>query len=138
MSTDILHNGMAEWIVIGCVVWTVLLLSIDTYQSATSKKRLPPLRVELDNLSKVAMLEGDGAFRLIVRRQSGNVHAEFIAPNAQAAIARAVSTFRRARISDLYIPQNSPTDLICYREVPNFVRRNEGRKVAGIEISRAS
>lgn len=128
-----------EWIFLGL---TFLLIFIGYLATQSSVQALDDpndkSRVYLDQLPGLAALAGAGAFRIVILRQSGNIHAEYRATTASAAIAQAITTFRRAKIDAIRISRNSANELHFNRLIYSHHGSAEGKKVGSVQITRIS
>ena len=92
------------------------------------------------DISEVAAqwrLAKSGQFVLRTFRQSGNPHQEDrLFDRADAAVAAALSTFRRAKVDMITIIESTADEFSFRRSVPDFRGRNEGRRLHRIEIHR--
>jgi len=131
--------GPVEWIVIGL---TFMLIFAGYLATQSSIEALDDpndtSRVYLDQLPHLAMLADTGVYRILILRQSGNIHAEYEAAGASEAIAKAVSTFRRAQIDAIRISRNSPNELHFNRLIYNHRGSAEGKKVGSVQITRVA
>jgi hypothetical protein len=93
-------------------------------------------RVYLEQLPRLSLLTGLGTFQVKLVRQSGYLHAEYVAHSASAALAQAMSTFRRAKIDAIRISRNSPDELHFNRLFYSHRGSSEGKKVCSAEITR--
>lgn len=94
--------------------------------------------VYLDDLLSHIMLENEGPFILHVYRQSGNIHADSkVFATRDAALASALSTFKRAQIDAVSVQQNTSYRLNVTRAFFDHRGKAEGKKVGGFEIVRA-
>jgi len=137
VGTTLWGSGMAEWFVLGLVVVLILMGSAAT--SNAEKALNDPnekSRVFLDELPALALLAGAGTFRVLIIRQSGNLHAQYEATSASAAISKAMATFRRAKIDAIRVSRNSPNELHFNRLFHSHRGSAEGKKVGGVEITR--
>ena len=127
--------------VIGFLLLGALVLASLFGATASQKALEDPANtttVYLEELPKVALLEGTGHFQLIIVRQSGNVHSAYDAPTAAAAMAQAMTTFRRAKIDAIRITLNEPGALHFTRQFYSHRGSSEGKKVGSVEITRLS
>lgn len=86
--------------------------------------------VYLDQLPSVTELQGRGLWSITIIRQSGNFHSsKEVHGDAAAALAAAVSTFRRAKIDGIGIIKNETAELHFGRLFHNHRGSNEGKKV---------
>lgn len=93
--------------------------------------------VYLDQLPSIVQLTGEGRWLVRIYRQSGNIHSEAeVVGSAQSAFNAALSTFRRARIDAVGVPENGPDRLRFGRLYHNHRGSNEGNKVGRAEIER--
>ncbi len=114
------------------VVWAVLVGSQRRHQDPEDQTVL-----DLDQIAGVSNLTGPGPFGVFVFRQSGNPHQDpKVYETADAAIAAAVSTFRRSQIPFARIRQNTEAVLEFVRPYHDARGRKEGKKVGWIVIER--
>ena len=96
-----------------------------------------PSVLHFAQLETVSLLGGPGLFLVRTLRQSGNLQqSDRVFQTPQAAIAAAVSTFKRAKIEYLVIVKNTPDCLSFRRPYWNHRGSSEGKKVGAIEIHR--
>jgi hypothetical protein len=93
-------------------------------------------RVHLEELPPLVQLGEEGPYGLVILRQSGNVHSEYRAPTAAAAVAQAMTTFRRAKIDAISITRNTADELHFSRLFYSHRGRAEGKKVGKVVIVR--
>lgn len=131
-------DSPVEWIFIALIV---VLIAIGAFAASNAEQALDDpndtSRVFLDQIVGLALLAGAGPFRVRIFRQSGNVHAEHMVETASAAIAQAISTFRRAGIDAVRISRNTSEELHFNRLFYSRRGSSEGKKVGSVEISRA-
>lgn len=131
-------DSPVEWIFLALIV---IIIGIAAMPASGAQQGLDDpndtSRVYLDQIVGLALLAGTGPFRVTIFRQSGNVHAEHLADTASAAVAMAVSTFRRARIDGVRINRNTSDELHFNRLFYNHRGSSEGKKVGSVEITRA-
>ncbi|WP_147373473.1 hypothetical protein [Gemmobacter lutimaris] len=76
-----------------------------------------------------------GIYHAVLIRQSGNVYRDLgLFPSAQAALAEACKSFRRASVEMVRITHCDETSMAVYRKIYNFRGRAEGKKLAGVTI----
>lgn len=126
--------------VIGYVLIGLLLLGSLVAATASQGKLEDPSDtsvVYLEQLPSVAKLQGEGHWLVRIYRQSGNVHSEGeINGDASRALAAALSTFRRAKIDAVGVPENTETKLRFARLYHSHRGSNEGKKVGSAHIER--
>jgi len=127
-----------EWIVFGPLLVGLLLIS--WWAMSESHKRLNDPNDDrvllLDQLPSKITLFAHGVYRVIILRQSGNIHAEHIVTGtAQQALATAMATFRRAKIDAVHVGTNTETELRIGRLYHDHRGSNEGKKVGKATIS---
>lgn len=89
--------------------------------------------ITLTSLKAASSLGGSGLFEITVYRQSGYAHSRYLVTGAAAAVAKAVSTFGRARIETVEIIRNTPNELYFAKVLGGSVR---GKGVGAVEIKR--
>ena len=124
------------------VIAAICLAAFFYFASNQSKKLANPIDqsvVYLDELPSLIILCDDGAFVLNVYRQSGNPHADGkVFESRDAAIAAALSTFRRAQIDAVAVHENTTNKLNVSRAFFDNRGRAEGKKVGAFEIIRVA
>lgn len=126
--------------VIGWVLVCGMLLA-SFMAIATSQERLGDpgdnTAVFLEQLPSVSKLQGNAVWRVLIYRQSGNVHSEkHVRGNASTALATALSAFRRAKIDAVHVPINDASRIVFTRPYHDHRGTKEGRKVSRADISR--
>lgn len=126
-----------EWIIFGPMILGLLLVS--WWATSESHRRLDDSdddrTLHLDQLPGKLALAPFGVFRVIIYRQSGNLHAEkIVTGTAQDALATAMATFRRAKIDAVHVGANSETELRIGRLYHDHRGSKEGKKVAKAHI----
>lgn len=126
-----------EWIIFGPLI--VGMLIAGWWAAEESHRRLDDPNDDrtlfLDQLPGKLALHPQGLYRVTIFRQSGNVHAEdLIVGTAQEALARALATFRRAKIEAVHVASNSDTELLIGRLYHDHRGSNEGKKVGRAQI----
>jgi len=126
--------------IIGYVLIGVLLLATFIGYAVAEGKLDDPndtTVIHLERLPGVAKLTGNGRWLVRIIRQSGNVHSESeITGDASAAVSAALATFRRAKIGEIGIPENTESKLRFGRLYHNHRGSNEGKKVGSAHIER--
>ena len=89
--------------------------------------------IVLTSLKAGSSLSGSGLFEITVYRQSGHAHSKYLVTGAATAVAKAVSTFGRARIETVEIIRNTPNELHFAKVRGGSVR---GKGVGSVEIRR--
>ena len=130
-------DSPVDWFFLGLLV-IVILIGAVTASDAQKALEDPndKTRVMLEQLPALALLTGVGTFHILILRQSGNIHAEYQASSASAALAQGMSTFRRAKIDAIRIGLNTETELHFNRLFYSHKGRAEGKKVAWVKIKR--
>lgn len=128
----------AEWIVFGPLIVGLLLVS--WWAVNESHRRLDDPNddrtLHLEQLPGKLALAGFGIFRVVIYRQSGNVHAEkIVTGTAQDALAVALATFRRAKIDAVHVGANTDAELRIGRLYHDHRGRAEGKKVGKAHIT---
>lgn len=125
---------------IGAVIALIALVAFVFVVTVQSRRAADPSNtsvVDLDDLPSLVALDGPGLFVLNIYRQSGNPYADGkVFETREAAVAAALSTFRRASIETVAIQINSPDKLDVSRAFFNHRGRAEGKKVGAFEILR--
>lgn len=133
------HRGT---FMIGAVIAVVALIAFIVVVTVQSKRAADPANtsvVDLADLPPLVALDTTGAFVLNVYRQSGNPYADGkVYETREAAVAAAVSTFRRAQIETVAIQINTPDKLDVSRAFFSHRGRAEGKKVGAFEIIRVT
>lgn len=127
-----------EWIIFGPLILGLLLAS--WWAVNESHRRLDDPNddrtLHLEQLPGKLALAAHGIFRVVVYRQSGNVHAEkIVTGTAQDALAVAMATFRRAKIDAVHVGANSEAELRIARLYHDHRGRAEGKKVGKAHIT---
>lgn len=130
-------DNPVEWFFLALIV---IMITVGAIAASSAEQALDDpndtSRVYLDQVAGLVLLAGAGPFRVTVFRQSGNVHAEYLAQTASDAVGQAVSTFRRARIDAVRISRNTSDELHFNRLFYSHRGSSEGKKVASVEIRR--
>ncbi len=123
----------------GAILLIVLIVGILLVNKGNAEALDDPddkSRVYLDEIPTLAILQDPGPFELLIFRQSGNLHSEYHARSAAAAIKQAMATFRRAKIDAVGITLNTNSELEFRRLFYSHRGRAEGKKVGSIKITR--
>ena len=92
--------------------------------------------IYLDQLGSVSELRGRGRWSITIIRQSGDFYSsKEVYGDADAALAAAVTSFRRAKIDGIGIIKNSATELHFGRLFHNHRGSNEGKKIGQAIVS---
>ena len=128
-------DSPAEWVGLGLLV---LLLIISAISASGAAKAVDDpsdsTRIYLEQLPGIAILSGIGTYRILIYRQSGNLHSEYVSRDASAAIAQAMSTFRRAKIEAIRVSENSASCLAFNRLFYSHRGSAEGKNVGSVKI----
>lgn len=127
-----------EWIIGGALIIGLLLFSWWAMEESHRRLNDPDddRTLHLDRLPGKLALLPFGIYRVNIFRQSGNIHAETIVTGtAQAALAEAMATFRRAKIDAVHVATNSERELRIGRLYHDHRGRNEGKKVGKAHIT---
>lgn len=127
-----------EWIIFGPLIVGLLLVS--WWATTESHRRLDDpdedRTLHLGQLPGKLALAPFGIFRVVIYRQSGNIHAEkIVTGTAQDALGVAMTTFRRAKIDAVHVGANSPTELRIGRLYHDHRGSAEGKKVGKAHIT---
>lgn len=127
-----------EWIIFGPLIVGLLLVS--WWATTESHRRLDDpdddRTLHLDQLPGKLALAPFGIFRVVIYRQSGNVHAEkIVTGTGQDALAVAMATFRRAKIDAVHVGANSASELRIGRLYHDHRGKAEGKKVGKAHIT---
>ena len=128
-------DSPVEWIFLGLLI--VMMVAVAIASTEAEKALDNPddsSRVFLDQLPSLSMLSGAGPFRISIFRQSGYLHAEYVATGASQALTQAMSTFRRAKIEAIRISSNGPDRLAFNRLFYNHRGSSEGKRISSVEI----
>lgn len=126
-----------EWVFLFLII---VLVIIGYVANKSSEKALEDpndkSRIYLEQLPVIALLSGHGLFRVIILRQSGNLHAEYESASAVDALKKAMTTFRRAKIDTILVSQNTESVLHFKRLFYSHRGSAEGKKVGSVEITK--
>jgi hypothetical protein len=117
----------------------LLLVSLWVISASQAKLEEPQDTnvVYLDQLPTIAKLNGQARWFVRIYRQSGNINSESeVTGDAGAALRVAMSTFRRARIDAIGVPENGENRLRFGRLYRSHRGSSEGKKVGSAEIIR--
>lgn len=89
--------------------------------------------VALASLKDASLLSGGNLFEITVYRQSGYVHSQYSVADAASAVAKATTTFTRARIETVELILNTPNELHFAKVSGGSVR---GKGVGSVVIKR--
>lgn len=127
-----------EWIIFGPLIAGMFLVT--WWAMNESRRRLDDPNddrtLHLGQLPGKLALAPFGVFRVVIYRQSGNVHAETIVTGtAQDALGVAMTTFRRAKIDAVHVGVNAAAELRIGRLYRDNRGRAAGKKVAKAHIT---
>ncbi len=130
-------DSPVEWAALGIIV-LIFIIGFIAIQDAEQALDDPndKSRIYIEQLPSLALLAGAGTFQIIFYRQSGNIHTQYEASTALAAVTQAMTTFRRAKIDAIRISRNTSTELHFNRLFYSHRGASKGKKVGSVQVTK--
>lgn len=133
VSSDLIAYLAMSAVAALALAGTFLAIAWSIFEDTSGGPTRRSAGVALAFLKDASLLSGGGLFEITVYRQSGYVHSQYSVAGAASAVAKAMTTFTRARIETIELIRNTPNELNFAKVSGGSVR---GKGVGSVVIKR--